>query len=149
ACESSHRSGVRHHRDRAVHPSRAHPCGSESLSLAPAAGGPLVPRAESGCVKFQAQCALFAVLLAVSGRNGDMLRAQTTETLRTAANASASPAVSPQEKSPAKKHRLGPLDVSGNWRMRGEGWNWFDAGKGDSNYGFGHSLLRVALSQTS
>jgi hypothetical protein len=59
-------------------------------------------------VKYKAQGALFAVLLAVSGLNGGVLR-QSTETLRTAANASAPPAASPQEKPPAKKHKLGPI----------------------------------------
>ncbi len=48
-----------------------------------------------------------------------------------------------------KKHKLGPLEISGNWRMRGEGWDWFEPTQGDSNYGFGHSLLRVGLSQQS
>jgi len=100
-------------------------------------------------VKHKTQCAVFALLLISSGRHRGVLRAQTAEVSQAAASASVPPAASPQEKPTAKKHKLGPLDISGNWRMRGEGWDWFDAGKGDSNYGFGHSLLRVALSQTS
>jgi hypothetical protein len=95
-------------------------------------------------VKHKIQCALFASLLAV---NRGVLRAQASDTSRAAAKVSAPPA--PQEKPPAKKHRLGPPDTSGNRRIPGEGWDWFGAGKGGRNYGFGHSLLRVALSRPS
>lgn len=51
--------------------------------------------------------------------------------------------------SSSKKHKLGLLEISGNWRMRGERWDWFEPTQGDSNYGFGHSLLGVGLSQQS
>jgi hypothetical protein len=58
-------------------------------------------------------------------------------------------ATSTQKKETAKKHKLGPVDVSGSWRMRGEGWDWFEVAKGDSNYAFGHSLFRVAIGQNN
>ena len=48
---------------------------------------------------------------------------------------------------PAKKRKVGPLEVSGSWRVRAEGWDWFGAGSGDDQYAFMHSLLRVGLGQ--
>lgn len=49
---------------------------------------------------------------------------------------------------PSAKHRLGPLEVSANWRSRVEGWNWFQGQTGNSDYGFWDSTLRVGLGQT-
>lgn len=49
--------------------------------------------------------------------------------------------------SPAKQ-KLGPLEISVNWRTRTEGWNWFKGPPGDSDYGFWNSTLRVGLGQT-
>src|SRR5262245_44468526 len=46
-----------------------------------------------------------------------------------------------------KKRRIGPLEISGSWRVRAEGWNWFEANAGDNDYAFTHSLLRIAISQ--
>jgi hypothetical protein len=48
----------------------------------------------------------------------------------------------------AVKQKLGPLDVSVNWRTRSEGWNWFQGSTGDSDYGFWNSTLRLGLGQT-
>ncbi|MBZ5541615.1 MAG: alginate export family protein [Acidobacteriia bacterium] len=53
------------------------------------------------------------------------------------------------ETAPAPKRKLGPLDISGSWRVRVEGWDWFEGPAGNSNYAFGHSLLRVAIGQQS
>ena len=50
---------------------------------------------------------------------------------------------------PAKRHKIGPLAISGSWRVRAEGWDWFEAGSGDNQYAFMHSLLRVGLGQES
>ena len=50
---------------------------------------------------------------------------------------------------PPAKHKLGPLEISVNWRARAEGWDWFSGGNGNSNYALGHSLLRMAAGQTS
>ena len=66
--------------------------------------------------------------------------------------AALSPTATPAEKKESTfntTRKLGPLDISGSWRVRGEGWDWFQGGKGDSNYGLGHSLLRVAIGQQS
>jgi hypothetical protein len=51
------------------------------------------------------------------------------------------------ESQAAKKRKLGPLEISGNWRLRVEGWDWFESGSGNGNYAYAHSLLRVALGQ--
>ncbi|HTS37316.1 MAG TPA: alginate export family protein [Candidatus Solibacter sp.] len=50
--------------------------------------------------------------------------------------------------SPPPKHKLGPLEISVNWRTRAEGWYWFQAPIGNSDYGFWDSLLRVGIGQT-
>jgi len=47
------------------------------------------------------------------------------------------------------KHKLGPLDISINWRTRVEGWNWFEANTGNSDYALWHSLLRLGIGQSS
>src|SRR5579864_8954102 len=44
-------------------------------------------------------------------------------------------------------HKIGSLDISGNWRVRAEGWDWFDPGSGENAYGFVHSLFRVEIGQ--
>jgi hypothetical protein len=58
---------------------------------------------------------------------------------------SAPPSPAPAE--PAK-HKVGPLEVSVNWRTRAEGWNWFQGKTGNSDYGLWDSLLRVGIGQT-
>lgn len=49
---------------------------------------------------------------------------------------------------PPQKQKIGPLEVSVNWRTRTEGWQWFEGPKGNSDYGLWDSLLRVGLGQT-
>jgi hypothetical protein len=61
--------------------------------------------------------------------------------------APASPSLVPPSTAPAK-HKLGPLEISVNWRTRAEGWNWFEGATGNSDYGFWNSTLRVGLGQT-
>ena len=48
---------------------------------------------------------------------------------------------------PLQTPQAGPIDVTMNWRTRGELWNWFEGDTGNSDYGFGHSQLRIALGQ--
>ena len=43
--------------------------------------------------------------------------------------------------------RVGSLDVAVNWRTRAEMWDWFEGNTGNSDYGLGHSQLRVSLGQ--
>jgi hypothetical protein len=50
---------------------------------------------------------------------------------------------------PPRKHKVGRLEISGSWRARVEGWDWFEASSGDNQYAFMHSLLRVELGQES
>jgi hypothetical protein len=45
-------------------------------------------------------------------------------------------------------HKVGPLEVSVNWRTRAEGWNYFQGPAGDSDYGFWNSTLRVGIGRT-
>jgi hypothetical protein len=53
-----------------------------------------------------------------------------------------------KETIPPPKHKLGPLEISVNWRTRAEGWNWFQGASGNSDYGLWDSLLRVGIEQT-
>ncbi|HEX3820725.1 MAG TPA: alginate export family protein [Candidatus Sulfotelmatobacter sp.] len=62
--------------------------------------------------------------------------------------ASASPQARGKKDGPPMKHKIGPLGISVNWRTRAEGWNWFEAPTGNSDYGFWNSLLRVGIGQT-
>jgi Alginate export len=55
---------------------------------------------------------------------------------------------SPQKPAPPAKHKIGPLEISINWRTRTEGWNWFEGKAGNSDYPFWDSLLRVGIGQT-
>ena len=58
----------------------------------------------------------------------------------------------PQDsKAPAPKpakHKMGPFEISINWRTRTEGWNWFEGNTGNSDYPFWDSLLRVGIGQS-
>jgi hypothetical protein len=58
------------------------------------------------------------------------------------------PKTSASSQASAPKHKIGPFDVSINWRTRAEGWNWFQGDTGNSDYGLWHSLLRVGIGQT-
>ena len=57
------------------------------------------------------------------------------------------PAPKEQSTPAKKKHKVGPLDISIDWRARMEGWDWFGAATGNSNYGLEHSLLRIGIGQ--
>jgi hypothetical protein len=46
------------------------------------------------------------------------------------------------------KHKIGPFEISINWRTRAEGWSWFEGNTGNSDYGLWHSLLRIGIGQT-
>lgn len=50
---------------------------------------------------------------------------------------------------PAKgaPHKLGPLDVTVNWRFRTEAWDFFQPPSGQNTYAFDHSLLRIGIGQ--
>ncbi len=44
-------------------------------------------------------------------------------------------------------HKLGPLDITVNYRLRSESWDWFTPSAGQNSYTFEHSLLRVGIGQ--
>lgn len=46
-----------------------------------------------------------------------------------------------------QKHKVGPLDISINWRARWENWDWFKSGTGEGAYSLGHSLLKIDIGQ--
>ena len=64
------------------------------------------------------------------------------------AQSTSGPSASPRPASALPKHKLGPFEISVNWRTRAEGWNWFEGNTGNSDYGFWHSQLRVGIGQT-
>ncbi len=43
--------------------------------------------------------------------------------------------------------KLGPLNISVNWRFRTEAWDWFQPTTGQNSYAFEHSLLRIGIGQ--
>ena len=84
-----------------------------------------------------------------------VLQAQQSGTVPAQVASAASPAAAPAPQSPAPakaaapaKHKIGPLEISINWRQRTEGWNWFQGNTGNSDYPFWDSLLRVGIGQT-
>ncbi len=44
-------------------------------------------------------------------------------------------------------HKLGPLNISINWRFRTEAWDFFQPAQGQNAYGFEHSLLKIGIGQ--
>ena len=48
---------------------------------------------------------------------------------------------------PGSSHKLGPLDVTVNWRVRAEAWDFFEPSKGQNVYGLGHSLMKIGIGQ--
>src|SRR5579864_5657531 len=44
-------------------------------------------------------------------------------------------------------HKIGPLDLTVNWRFRTEDWDFFQPPSGQSAYGFEHSLLKIGIGQ--
>lgn len=63
------------------------------------------------------------------------------------AAAQAAPVPRPAAATP-DKHKIGPFDLSVNWRTRTEGWEWFQGNTGNSDYPFFDSLFRIGVGQT-
>jgi hypothetical protein len=74
------------------------------------------------------------------------VRGQQAGSAESTASSDAAPAPSRPENSPKKK-KIGPLEVSGSWRVRTEGWNWFQGSTGENDYALGHSLFRIGIGQ--
>lgn len=73
----------------------------------------------------------------VAGDNADLAKASTGE---------AQPKPAP---APSGPHKLGPLNVSVNWRFRTEAWDFFQPTTGQNAYAFEHSLLKIGIGQKS
>lgn len=109
--------------------------------------------AQNACVwSYSVTCAatvvaLFglALLCPVPGWSQSQLPSQTI--LQSQAQSGSEPAR--PDSAQTSKHKLGPLEISGNWRVRMEGWDWFEGNSGQNSYAFPHSLLRVAIRQES
>lgn len=43
--------------------------------------------------------------------------------------------------------KAGDVQFTANWRLRAEGWDWFDTALADGDYGFVASLLRLGITQ--
>jgi hypothetical protein len=52
-----------------------------------------------------------------------------------------------QEPSKTNKPKLGPLDVTINWRFRTEAWDFFQPPSGQNAYAFEHSLVKIGIGQ--
>jgi Alginate export len=114
--------------------------------MAQAAGGPVVSRDKGIAVSRNSQHAVAKLVLVLALICPGIASAQSAEHASAPAQGSAMPPPK-VDTAPAQKRKLGPLDISGSWRVRVEGWAWFEGTKGNSNYAFGHSLLRVAIGQ--
>jgi hypothetical protein len=81
---------------------------------------------------------------------GFVFLAVVLSSLPMAAEQSASSQQSPPDKkaAPLPKHKIGPFEISINWRTRAEGWNWFEGKTGNSDYPLWDSLLRIGIGQT-
>jgi len=57
----------------------------------------------------------------------------------------------PPKPDPSKtnKPKLGPFDVTVNWRFRTEAWDFFQPPSGQNAYAFEHSLLKIGFGQKS
>ncbi len=103
-------------------------------------------------------CVLLPASLCFSQQSNPVGSASSLQTAygTDAASADASAASSPEtatagdNPAPAEPqaHKIGPLEVTVNWRTRAEGWYWFQGPTGNSDYGFWDSLLRIGIGQT-
>lgn len=90
--------------------------------------------------------ALLAFLVASHTSVLPIAHAQQSSSAPSSSTHSAAPA---KKEASAKKHKIGNVDVTGIWRVRAEGWNWFQGSSGENDYAYMHSLLRVGLGQQS
>lgn len=59
-------------------------------------------------------------------------------------------AAKPSPQPAQEPHKLGPLNLTVNWRFRTEAWDWFEPSLPAQNaYAFEHLLLRIGLGQKS
>lgn len=86
----------------------------------------------------------------VGGENGTAANAPVPGGISpaTEVNGNSSPKPAPVP-APAVQHKLGPLNVSINWRFRTEAWDFFQPASGQNTYAFEHSLLKIGIGQKS
>jgi hypothetical protein len=70
-----------------------------------------------------------------------------TGSFTVAQQATPAPAPAKVDLSAPPKHKIGPLDITVNWRSRAEGWDFFKGPAGHGNYTLGHSQLRIGIGQ--
>jgi YD repeat-containing protein len=87
---------------------------------------------------------IFAQQQAGTATSGNM--AVATAPLTTPSADANSPKAVP---APAGPHKLGQLNLTVNWRVRTEAWDFFQPPAGQSAYAFEHSLLRIGIGQKS
>jgi Alginate export len=93
------------------------------------------------------RCIAGALLLSLLGF-GNPAIGQAQPQVATAASLPDATAAAPKQQSAtANQHKIGPLDFSVSWRLRAEGWDWFEGATGENSYVFPHSLLRVGIGQ--
>jgi Alginate export len=101
-------------------------------------------------MKFRTESSLLLVVF-LSG----VVVAQQSQVSAQSLSSSSSPATTQsappenEDAAPPPKHKIGPFEISINWRTRAEGWNWFQGPAGNSDYGLWNSLLRVGIGQTT
>ena len=78
-----------------------------------------------------------------------MLFLATAASAQTASLVPPQPAAAPQPAQAAAPQslKLGDWTVSGSVRLRGYGWDWFQATSGDNAYGYSGNLLRVNFAE--
>src|SRR5216683_29999 len=88
------------------------------------------------------------IFMAVLALHGTTLLGQQQATLvaPSAPTGSGSAAAKPAPAT-AGPHKLGPLNVTVNWRFRSEAWDFFEPPSGQNAYAFEHSLLRIGICQ--
>lgn len=84
------------------------------------------------------------ILLVLSSANSTAAQQTSTAIVASSASAQAAPA---KPEGPPKKLKVGSVEVSGNWRVRTEGWDWFQGNSGENDYPLLHSLFRVGIGQ--
>lgn len=89
------------------------------------------------------------VCLAVLLSEGAALGQQSSPTPAAPSEQLSEQSTEKKEPTPPPKHKLGPLEISVNWRTRAEGWYWFEGKTGENDYGLWDSLLRVGIGQTA
>lgn len=100
---------------------------------------------------------VFSAILFIAAQPA-FARQQVAQLVSTAANSttvidgnpSGAPASTPKPapSGSVEQHKLGPLNLTVNWRFRTEAWDWFEPSvPAQNSYAFEHSLLRIGLGQ--